>query len=372
MNLKSLINNLLVNYRYNGARRGYAILYRRIIEHNELSISGFKWGQKKWSKYDKKLSPLSYQIFSRYIGEDVNIIPLEILAGIVEPILTPEPFKAQYGDKNNFDRLYKDVKKPETLVRNINGLYLDKSYKTVESPLDDLINNHPVRIILKPTREMSGRGVRLFVYQNGHYVDSEKNILSKEYLDNNYTCNFIIQEAISQCPYLSQFNSSSVNTLRVATYRSVITGDVHVINAVLRIGASGKDVDNAHSGGMFTGINKSDGTVGNYVCDWLGHKETIFNGVDFSRQRFQIPRWDAVCQFAKNVSEQILFGNLVALDIALDENGGPILIEANVGDFSGWLYQFTTGSVFGEFTDEIMAYCWGKYKNIKCSLILNN
>ena len=44
MNLKSLINNLLVNYRYNGARRGYAILYRRIIEHNELSISGFKWG----------------------------------------------------------------------------------------------------------------------------------------------------------------------------------------------------------------------------------------------------------------------------------------------------------------------------------------
>lgn len=77
-----------------------------------------------------------------------------------------------------------------------------------------------------------------------------------------------------------------------------------------------------------------------------------------------------MCKFAERVLEQIIFGNLVALDIALNENGAPILIETNVGGFSGWLFQFTTGSVFGEFTDEVMEYCYSKYKNLNGTIVM--
>lgn len=111
-----------------------------------------------------------------------------------------------------------------------------------------------------------------------------------EYLNRGYKRNFIIQKAVSQSSFMSVFNPSSVNTLRVATYRSVKTGKVHVINAVMRIGASGKNVDNAHSGGRFIGIDHKTGIVGKYVCDWLGKTDTVFNGIDFSKESFQIPR----------------------------------------------------------------------------------
>ncbi len=378
MDVKSFINKLLVNYRYNGARRGYTILYKQILNRNSLKICDLKMGggikdwKSKWYKYDKKLTPLSYQIFSRYIGEDVNIIPLEILAGIVEPVLTPEPFRAQYGDKNNLEQLFHGIRMPATLVRNIEGVYYDRNYNPVTNPLDFVYDNQFGRIILKPTREQSGRGVKMFSYKNGQYADNEGNVLNLEYLDKVYKRNFIIQEALSQSPYMKQFNPTSINTLRVATYRSVKTGEVHVINSVMRIGASGQNVDNAHSGGKFIGIDIKDGTVGKYVCDWLGKKETVFNDIDFSKASFRIPDWEKVCEFAKQVSERILFGNLVALDIAIDDQGNPTLIEANVGGFSGWFFQFTTGSVFGEFTDEVMECCWKQYRSIKCELTLNN
>lgn len=94
------------------------------LKSSEESVMGrgINAWKAKWSRYDSSLSPLSYQIFSRYIGEDINIIPLEILAGIVEPVMTPEPYIAQYGNKNNIDKLYHGLSVPDTLVRNIEGI----------------------------------------------------------------------------------------------------------------------------------------------------------------------------------------------------------------------------------------------------------
>lgn len=377
MSIRVFIDKMIKRRRYKGIRRGLIGLYQKMIDQCNLKSSdesimggGINDWEAKWSRYDSSLSPLSYQIFSRYIGKDINIIPLEILAGIVEPVMTPEPYIAQYGDKNNIDRLYHGLSVPDTLVRNIEGIYYDKDYCPVDEPLGFIWDNHPEKIILKPTREESGHGVRLFTFKDGQYIDGEGDRLTMEYLNGSYKRNFIIQKAVSQSSFMSVFNPSSVNTLRIATYRSVKTGKVHVINAVMRIGASGKNVDNAHSGGKFIGIDYKTGIVGKYVCDWLGKTDSVFNGIDFSKESFQIPRWEEVCKFAVRVSERIIFGNLVALDIALDVNGEPILIETNVGGFSGWLFQFTTGSVFGEFTDEVMEYCYSKYKKLNCAIVI--
>lgn len=376
MDIKKKISDALVRHRYKGIKKGYHHLYQKMMDQSNLKYGNkTEWGgvnswKLKWGKYDRRLSTVSYQIFSKYIGDDINIIPLEILAGIVEPVLTPEPFMAQYGDKNNIEKLLGGFSVPVTLLRNIEGVYYDKNYSPLVEPLYFVQDNHPDSIILKPSRDLSGHGVRLFTFKDGQYVNGEGEILSTEYLKKCYKQNYIIQEAVNQSQFMSGFNSTSVNTLRVATYRSVKTGQVHVINAVMRIGASGKNVDNAHSGGKFIGIDKKTGAVGKYVCDWLGRTDSVFNGIDFSKEDIQIPQWNEICKFAERVSNQILFGNLVALDIALDEQDLPILIEANVGGFSGWFFQFTTGSVFGEFTDEVMDYCWERYKQLKSGIVL--
>lgn len=41
----------------------------------------------------------------------------------------------------------------------------------------------------------------------------------------------------------------------------------------------------------------------------------------------------------------------------IDYLGNPRLIEYNISAFSTWLFQFTTGAAFGDYTDEVIEYC---------------
>lgn len=369
MSIKTFANTILKRHRYNGSKRSYENLYKRIISSNQFDCSKAEIGEnkwlEKWRKYDSSLSPLSYRIFSRYIGEDINIMPLEIQKGIVEPVLMPELYCLVYSDKNIFDHLFYGINMPKTILRNINGLWYNKEYAPIINPLAFLKdNNKPEKIIIKPSKEEGGRGVSLFVWNGENYIDSDSNRLSIDLLNSKYKRDYLIQHAIKQSLYMSQFNPTSVNTLRVATYRSVKTGEIHVINAFIRMGASGSCVDNAHAGGMFVGVNKSNGILGKYACDFLGRTNNLFNTVDFSQIEYKIPNWNKICEFAKSISQSIIQHQLVALDIALDENDNPVLVEINIGGFGGWAFQFTTGSVFGEFTDEVMEYCWERYKGL--------
>jgi hypothetical protein len=257
------------------------------------------------------------------------------------------------------------------LLKNINGTYYDKNYEPLYN-IDELLEsiaNFYEKVIIKPTREASGRGVQLFKKINGKFVNNNGHILSKNYLDNNYKSNFIIQDVVKQSSFGAQFNESSLNTIRVVTYKSVKTGEIYVINAIMRIGAKGNCIDNAHGGGMFVGVDKN-GKIGKFVCNWLGETKEIFNNIDFKNNEYIIPNWDKVCLFAINLSNKIIHHNLVAFDIALNENEQPILIESNIGGFSAWLFQFTNGSAFGEYTDEIMEYCYNRYSLLRPETII--
>ena len=137
----------------------------------------------------------------------------------------------------------------------------------------------------------------------------------------------------------------------------------------MRIGAKGNCIDNAHGGGMFVGVD-SNGKLGKFVCNWLGETKTIFNNIDFEHNDYFVPNFEEICKFAVNVSEKIIHHNLIALDIALNEENKPVLIESNLGGFSAWFFQFTNGSAFGEYTDEIMEYCYNKYLLLRPETII--
>ena len=47
----------------------------------------------------------------------------------------------------------------------------------------------------------------------------------------------------------------------------------------------------------------------------------------------------------------------------LDKDDSPVLLEYNIRAFSVWLFQFTNGAGFGEFTDEIIEYWTQKIQN---------
>jgi len=351
------LTSRLVSYVY---KRQYKALLKKNRIPNKRAPKENEWAQ-KWSVLGNA-NPIYYRLFSHYIGQDLNIIPEDICRNIVEPILSPLRYASYYSDKNMFDKLLGHEVMPQTIFRRMHGFYYNKEYKRIDIQTDmqlhSILNDSGCRkIVIKPTIDScSGNNVRLFEQTGSQWFEIDSgHELNLEYLKNYYGDNIIAQECVEQSSSMSYFNNTSVNTLRLTVYRSVVTDECHVPSAIIRIGKTGSLVDNAHAGGGYVGI-KSDGTLCNKVLNQFGETTTTFNGIDFNTKH-KIAEWDKVVEFAKQIGANIPHHRLLALDIMIDKGGVPKLIEFNCVGYAMWLFQFTMGSAFGEYTDEIIEYC---------------
>lgn len=357
--IKKIVRYCLYWYR----QRKHEKFYHLVMKMNGIKDTPVpdeeKW-LKRWSQFGMKAKPTQYRVFSNYIGQNMDIVPEDVCHTCIEPILNPFMFAGYYSDKNIFDRLFPQGYFPRTILRKMQGFFYDCDYNRLslnESVLDSILQAETCeRIILKPSVDAgSGVGVKMFTkaVEGGYFCDSIK--LTFEYLENKCGRDIILQEGVEQSDYISQFNPSSVNTLRISLYRSVKDDECHVTSAIMRIGGKGSVVDNAHAGGCYVGINL-DGTLCHEVLDQYGRRSENFNGVDFT-QNFIYPRWNEVTEFARSVGKYVPHHRLLALDIVLDKNNNPRLIEINCLYYSSWLFQYTIGPAFGKFTDEILEYC---------------
>lgn len=342
----------------------YKKQYRGLLKRHNIpnkSVVGEQMWIDKWSALGKP-NPVYYRLFSRYIGPDTNIIPEDICRTIVEPILNPLRYTSYYSDKNMFDKLFGSEVMPQTILRKMHSFYYDRDYRRInltctETLIGILDSSDCTKIVVKPAVDSSsGNGVRLFEKKKGAWFEMDSNqMLDLHYLNEYYGDDIIIQECLKQADCLSYFNPTSVNTLRLTLYRSVVTDECHIPSAIIRIGKNGALVDNAHAGGGYVGI-KADGTLCNKVLNQYGDETTAFNGIDFTKE-YKIPNWDGVVEFAKHIGRNVPHHRLLALDIMIDSNGFPRLIEFNCNSYSMWLFQFTVGAALGEYTDEILEYC---------------
>lgn len=368
--MKKLVN-IINNFYNNAISWGVSFIATRKELSEIIKRSGKSIHCEKIHEWTSKWSVLGrvnkdfYRVFSKYSGEDINIVPDDICHNVIEPILNPKRFLSAYEDKCLFDKmLWSSFNRnitPITFIKNIGGANFDINYTPIES-IDIAINDIPKEIdrliIKKSIDSSSGRDVA-FVQrdENGHFKDfSTGDVFSEQYLFKMFKQNYVVQKAMAQSTFMSQFCKTSVNTIRIAVYRSVKTNIPTVINAIIRIGKDGSLVDNAHAGGMFVGVDK-DGILGKYCCNQYGETVPIFNGIDFSSTTYQIPNYERVKEFAEKVASALPHQRLLALDVMLDENDNPVLLEYNIRAFSVWLFQFTNGAGFGEFTDEIIEYC---------------
>ena len=343
----------------------YRKYYTWLLKKNNIPCKrreGEKGWINKWSVLGKA-NPIYYRLFSSYIGDNINIIPEDICRNIVEPILDPIKYVAYYSDKNIFDKLFNKGTMPKTILRKMNSFYYDAEYKHIDLSSDAILqillqNSNKDKIVIKPTVDScSGNGVRLFQKKANLWHDMGSNdILTLEYLNEKYGANFIVQECLEQSDDMSYFNPTSVNTLRLTLYRSVKNNECHIPSAIIRIGANGSLVDNAHAGGGYVGISVEDGILCNKVLNQYGEVKTEFNGIDFT-SKHKIPNWNKVIEFAKYIGQNVPHHRLLALDIMIDKSGTPRLIEFNCEAYSMWLFQFTMGPALGEYTDEIIEYC---------------
>lgn len=310
----------------------------------------------KWRVFGAKPNKKAYQIYSHFMGDNVNIVPNDIARNYIEPVLTPEDVQPFYNDKNSFSMFLPADIMPKTYFRSMNGLLYDGDYNSVREDDFYKLFDDAERLLVKPSRELGGKGVSVFDKKDGKFIDSEGHTLSLPYLLQTYGRNFIVQEYLKQSPFMAQFNESSLNTIRIATHRSVVSGEIVILGAFIRIGGKGSIVDNISSGGSSVSID-NNGKLGKYAYDKYRRRSKIHNGINFYDNEFVIPNFEKVKDLVTKVAKCMPHMSLFANDVAIDENGEVKLIEVNTMQFAYTFYQVSGHPAFGEHTDDVIRYC---------------
>lgn len=382
--LKRILKYGICLVRYKDNKKAFEINYKK-ISSNAVSLSEVKnkenlkaW-MNKWSVFGVKPSIRGYKVFSKLFKVEnmINYVPEAISRCFIEPVLTPEEFTPFYNDKNSFDLLLPEGYLPKTFLRSIDGKLMDGKYRSVypheeRGGLSGFLRSvtSTDELVVKPSRSTWGKGFAIFKWSDGLWMNSDGNTLSLSYLKQHYGRNWMIQERLHQSAFLAQFNPTSVNTIRIACYRSVRTGELVTLNAVLRIGSKGAMVDNASAGGVFVEI-KDDGTLGKKVLNKYGKESTSHNDIEFSTNEFKIPHYERIKAFVIDIASRMPHMNLFANDVMIDENCNPRLVEVNTNGFTYWLYQLNSNPAFGKYTDEIIDFCKEEYKNLHPRMTLH-
>ena len=125
-----------------------------------------KWIE-KWSQLGVKASPTQYHVFSKYIGNNINIVPEDICHDFIEPVLNPLRFVGYYSDKNMFDKIFPSGYCPKTILRKIRGHWYSADYnelRLTDATFIQILGGLSCqKLIIKPSVDgISGIGVRLY------------------------------------------------------------------------------------------------------------------------------------------------------------------------------------------------------------------
>ena len=164
----------------------------------------------------------------------------------------------------------------------------------------------------------------------------------------------VVQASIKQNAALSAVNPTSINTIRVMTL--LRQDGVRICSAILRMGVNGSRVDSISQGGICCGVD-ADGRLKPVAYNYKGESFDIHptTGVHFSD--VVIPNFDKIIQMVTMVTEThpyIPDFRLVSWDVAMDEDGIPMLVEANLcyGELN--LHQLCNGPIFGDNTQLVL------------------
>lgn len=321
--------------------------------------------QKKevWQYYKEltgqKVTTFSHNYFYSRSGIYSKMyVPMDLYYNDLEPRANDRRFALAYGDKSITDVLFPNEKQPHVYLKNVNGYFYYEGEGIRREDVESVCSNLG-DVIIKPTLKTQGVGVRLISLKDG--IDSRTGESLGKILE-AYKQDYIVEEKIRQHPGMAALNPSSVNTLRILTYRSDM--EVLLIYSVIRIGRNGQVVDNQSAGGISAAID-SEGRLAKYAAG--GTKKGVENNVEKTDtgvilDGYQIPSYDKAVEMVKRIHVKLPYFKLIGWDIAIDEVGDPVLIEYNT---RAGLSQSAFGAGFGEYTERIIKELWPRYNSLQ-------
>ena len=249
-------------------------------------------------------------------------VPLGLYYADILPLMNDRSVTKAYADKNFTERLFPDVLQPKSIVKNINGFYYEGMKVISEERALNICSNLSDAIIKQAVESAQGKSVIRFSSVQGK-TDSD-NCSVKE-LFKKYKKNFIVQQAVIQHPELSRLNPTSLNTVRLTTFRR--ENEVVVLTSLLRMGRKSPAY----------GINPT----GVYEENDFGLK---YDGV-------VVPLFQQIVDEAKSMHMTLPYTRIIGWDFTVNDNNEVVLIELNL--HSPGVYQLI-GPALGNYTDEIL------------------
>lgn len=341
--------------------RAYSAKQRRIRTYKKLSHAGTLTAEQE-AQVKKFWAPYAMPnlAFHRYFTERTGefhpeYIPLDIFVAYIDPYYNDIRGAKYLDNKCYFDSLFHTIPQPATVLKRVNGIWTNGAYEPVnrEQRLALLAEEREGIFVKEAQVSYGGKSV--------HYVDNPADqpeaVLE---IAEQFSTDVLIQRGVKQHPEISRLNAASVNTIRLYSILEK-DGSVTICSVIFRIGVGDSRVDNYSSGGVSCGVTE-EGILRRYAYNKKGEQleSHPLSGVVF--EGYQIPCYDRVVALVKKAHPMLPHYRSVAWDVAVDENGTAVLIEANLCRGGIDPPQLNNGPMYGKHTKRILDEVFGKNK----------
>ena len=273
-----------------------------------------------------------------------NYMPEELYVTTIDRFYTDRTESMYLDNKCYYGQLFPGIKQPELIGMRLRDSWVNFNHELIPYEEIEKAMDQEGCLVVKQASGSEG-GVGVFFLDGDGKGEQLNKCLEQLHGD------VVIQRAVKQHPQLAKLHKESVNTLRIV---SLLTGNqVKVYSKALKIGVGANRTDNGLSGGIYAGINE-DGSLrepGYYVSlvSVAEHPDSHYKIADQS-----VPCLPEAVELVKRAHACVPRFRLISWDIAIDEEGDAVLIEANFSLGAIGELQICNGPLFGEDTKKIL------------------
>ena len=326
--------------------------YRKYFRQNGIAVRKLTGNQKKevnnlWQGKVKDFS--THEFYYTVIGEfNPRICSEHLFRKELEPRFNNQNLKRAWGDKCYLDRFVPGAPFPHTLLHAVGGgrevNYYDESGQLLNRADAISLLRRRDEFFIKPSIDNGlGKGAMIC---NG---DCDINGLFEK-----YRADFVIQDVIKPHSIIAKLSRKAVGIVRITTCR--INGVSRFLSAALRINEEDVPADNYVTkdgkGMVIIGIDQ-DGKLKDkgYYSSGVAVEKTV-NGEVFGG--IEIPSFQKMKETVIEAASKLGHFGFVGWDITIDEKGEPVILEYNIRAPGVLYYQYTSGPLFQEYTDDVI------------------
>ena len=297
----------------------------RIINEKKMVRHYWKCGTYHYEKYGLAYKELDNEAILDYVPTYYHHVKLERDHRGIDIV--------QYGNKLNQAMLFNERGIPNAgLLATIhNRCWYDYNGNVLDctSFLEQYFASHSCKLFIKNSDGQGGFDIFVVKKQGDKtYVNGKQihNLGEVNYILPPHG-SFIVQEGVSQTEQFMKINSSSLNTLRVVTQME--NGRMILKTCIIRMGRSGREVDNSAQGGISVKVDLQNGQVANSAT--AEHGGGCFYSHPDSGKQFcdiRINNWTTLRSQIEDIANKLSDFKNIALDIAVTDAGAK-LIEFN-------------------------------------------